>query len=782
MPIVSPELDDLSFEQVVTALRQRIPVHAPEWTDHNDADPGIALIQLFGYLTEQIGYRLNRVPDKNFVEFLKLIGIRLRPAEVARATMAFVLTRPEQVTAFALPAFARIKAGGDGAPTFETDVQLDVVPAQLAALVTTSSDDLRDIRLPDSEVIPADATAEDYLPERFSLVWNGVQPELADMPTQPLGLFARPSEADHRHLWIGLAFNPSRTAGFLGQRVTLTAQLDDDEQPDARAQVTCEPGQEVGELTAVSDMLAGTADAPVSYAFYQPARPGQERGTWRELIPIADTTDAWTRSGQIRFDVPMNLGPIPDGEWVAPRVPEPKTLAEICAEAEGPQGDTTLPTPLDHPLVGALEQPVAGAPENVPISGWLRVSFATRAATFSLRLLSFNVAPARGAQVVTNEVVGRGNGRPDQTFQLAFGNILADTLDLAVVDAGDGLFHGWREVADFDAAGPSERVYFLDREAGTIVFGDGLRGRPPERDMRILARSYRHGGGMGGELAVGRIDQPESLPAPITAAFNITAARGGRDAETLEQAKRRAPRELAVRGRAVTAGDFEFLALQTPGVRIARAIVVPLRMPYPAASSFAPGLDLATRAAGVVSVVAVPDAPGPFPTPTRSMLRAVCRHLDEFRLLTTEVYVAAPQYVRLFNLTVELRARPGYGRTQLREDIGAHLARYFHPLRGGPEHTGFGFGATVHHADIMAQIFQVPGVDRVEALEVWYDGHAPAPIGDPPPMSWRPERGIARRLTNCRVTESDDEQIVLAPDETVFVDATTLNVIARTDG
>jgi hypothetical protein len=64
MPLIPPTVDDLRYDTVEPMLRERIPLVAPEWTDHNETDPGIALIQLFAHLTEQLGYRLNRVPDK----------------------------------------------------------------------------------------------------------------------------------------------------------------------------------------------------------------------------------------------------------------------------------------------------------------------------------------------------------------------------------------------------------------------------------------------------------------------------------------------------------------------------------------------------------------------------------------------------------------------------------------------------------------------------------------------------------------------------------------------
>src|SRR5881394_521563 len=99
MPLESPQLDDLRHDRVVADLVRRIPVHAPEWTDHNDSDPGITLIQLFAYLAEQVGYRLNRVPEKNHVELLKLLGVRLRPALAARTRLAMLLGDASKATA-----------------------------------------------------------------------------------------------------------------------------------------------------------------------------------------------------------------------------------------------------------------------------------------------------------------------------------------------------------------------------------------------------------------------------------------------------------------------------------------------------------------------------------------------------------------------------------------------------------------------------------------------------------------------------------------------------------
>jgi predicted phage baseplate assembly protein len=151
MPIQSPQLDDLRYDGVVQQLLRRIPVYSPEWTDWNDSDPGVTLIQLFSYLAEQVGYRLNQVPEKNYVELLKLLGIQLRPALAARSRIGIFLTDATLLEGFTLDARSRFMTKGSPAVIFESDAGVDLVPAEPAVLVTTRNPYLWDLlRLNDS--------------------------------------------------------------------------------------------------------------------------------------------------------------------------------------------------------------------------------------------------------------------------------------------------------------------------------------------------------------------------------------------------------------------------------------------------------------------------------------------------------------------------------------------------------------------------------------------------------------------------------------------------------
>ena len=107
MTLPAPNLDDRTFQDLVDEAKRMVQRRWPEWTgwtDHNVSDPGVTLIETFAYMVEQLIFRLNRVPDKNYVKFLELIGIELRPPHAA--------DRRRDVLAHGAPAASRRAAAG----------------------------------------------------------------------------------------------------------------------------------------------------------------------------------------------------------------------------------------------------------------------------------------------------------------------------------------------------------------------------------------------------------------------------------------------------------------------------------------------------------------------------------------------------------------------------------------------------------------------------------------------------------------------------------------------
>ncbi|MGW5368694.1 putative baseplate assembly protein [Streptomyces sp. NPDC004009] len=140
MALPSPNLDDRRFQQLVDEAKRYVQQRAPEWTDHNVSDPGVTLIETFAYLVDQLLYRLNRVPDKNYTAFLDLLDIRLFPPAAAGAEVDFWLSAPQPDTVV-LPAgteVTTVRGESDEPVVFATTGELHVVPSELRHLVTAS--------------------------------------------------------------------------------------------------------------------------------------------------------------------------------------------------------------------------------------------------------------------------------------------------------------------------------------------------------------------------------------------------------------------------------------------------------------------------------------------------------------------------------------------------------------------------------------------------------------------------------------------------------------------
>jgi predicted phage baseplate assembly protein len=126
MPLLIPTIDDRDYRQILAEVRTRIPVHNPEWTNFNDADPGMTILQLFAFMTENLLYRANQVPDRNRLVFLKLLGIPLRPATAAQGVVTISNEKGDLETV-TLPAGLPALAGKIG---FITRNALDILPVE----------------------------------------------------------------------------------------------------------------------------------------------------------------------------------------------------------------------------------------------------------------------------------------------------------------------------------------------------------------------------------------------------------------------------------------------------------------------------------------------------------------------------------------------------------------------------------------------------------------------------------------------------------------------------
>jgi predicted phage baseplate assembly protein len=597
------ELDDRRFDDLVAEARSLIPRFAPDWTDHNESDPGIALLQLHAWFTEQLIYRLNQVPERNYRKFLQLIGMDLRPATPAGVDVTFTTALPDKDVIVPAGTQVATAGGGDDPPvTFELPQALIAIGPRLDALQVFDGAAHHDVTTANA------ATGQGF---------------------DPFGPRAHPGSA------LLLGFD---TPGpFTANPVTLMAYASQPlESPVVEAEL---------EATPVPP------PATLAYEYWDGA-------AWEGLGRHLDETWALMRTGRIVVAAPAGR----------------PARAQI--------GDVAAPR------------------------YWLRIRLAEPRYDRLPRLAQVlvNTTTASQATTLRDEVLGGSDGMPDQgPFRLSSTPVVGEMA--LEIDEGSG-FQAWEEVDDLAASGPADRHFMLDRAAGEIWFGNGRFGGIPTANAanptaNIVARRYLAGGGARGNVGAGSVTVLQSAVPGIDSVTNPRPASGGADRESLDDAKRRAPGALKARGRAVTAEDFVTLTLATPAP-VRRAEALPLRHP-----GF-PDVDVP----GAVTVIVVPDVPGPAPRPSEATLRLVCRQLSAHRLVTTEVFAVGPTYRRV-KVVGDIVVRGDADLGTVRDALAERLTAWLHPLSGGDDGGGWPFGGTIYASSLYRVALQVPGIDRI---------------------------------------------------------------------
>lgn len=414
--------------------------------------------------------------------------------------------------------------------------------------------------------------------------------------------------------------------------------------------------------------------------------------TWRRLI-VRDRTEHFTRPGLVEFLPPADLTPkaefgLSDRYWI-----------RVAWE-----GDDLLRFPR-------------------------------------LRYILGNTTLAAQTVTMTNETLGSGNGTERQGFSTVRSPVLAgqqlqvcepeipsaqeqamikqeegaDAISLPLTDSGrrQRVWVRWHEVPDFYGSGPRDRHYTLNRLTGAIQFGDGLNGLvPPAGSGNVRMVRYQTGGGAMGNRGAHTIVQLKTTVPYIEAVTNPEPASGGADAESLESLLERMPRTIRHRGRAVTLEDYEDLAkLASPDV--ARAKGVPLQDLSPESRA----KPTPNPAPGCLSLIIVPCSQAAKPVPSLALINHVQQYLRTHGSLTAKVAVIAPQYLEV-NVTTEVAVTSLTAASQVEQAVAQRLARFLHPLTGGLDGTGWGFGREPYRSDFYRQLESVPGVDHVRSLQV----------------------------------------------------------------
>lgn len=488
---------------------------------------------------------------------------------------------------------------------------------------------------------------------------------------------------------------------------------------------------------------------------------------WQELRPADETADL-SRPGMVSFIAPdvtvrpkATVRQAGAKEIVAASALEAAVFiagqqltikkgedAEFCTVERVVEDTILLQAPLEKTYQGGTVQLAALPRFGVPCD-WIRarLKFDGAPCVNGVNGLHVNAAWARQVQTLNDQVLGSGNGQPKETFFFTQIPVLpGERIEVrelhgarahvelpvlreallqrgmndddvrAVTDPRSGrvreVWVRWEERDHLNFSGPEDRHYVIERARGRLIFGDGVNGRvPPPGANNILARRYQAGGGIDGNVAAGAITQLFSSAPMVQAVSNPRAADGGADGENLDEVYRRGPQTLRHRRRALSVQDYEALACEaSPGVAVARALpaTAPNGRPAP----------------GWVTVIIVPQSHESEPQPSLELRDAVHAHLlarAPATLAPERLAVIGPTYLPIGVSAAVVPYVLGESGA-VEEAVRAALARFLHPLTGGPEGRGWAFGRAVYLSDIAALLEASVGVDHVEDLNLLLNG------------------------------------------------------------
>ena len=699
-----PNLDDRRWTDLVDEGRSLIPVYSSGWTDHNESDPGITIMEMLAWITDGDIYKANRIPDAHRLAFLALIGVAPTPPLPATAQLQFQLNSAETAPLL-LPANVELDATMlDGKPgKFHLCSAVSVLPVTLAAVQIQSAGKFRD------------ATG-DWTHAKPSSIFG---PNPAPGDALCLGFAKAFHSGDLLNLYFEFQGNDASSPARQRILDELTSRMQACPPRNARSPQQC--------ATAPPELPPHHSAAIVWEAQIAP-------NTW-EPVEFIDNTRSMTLSGTVSLIIATAPPALKTGATPQPLQYLRCRLASgsfddvpVALQVLENAGQAQQSSPLWEEWPIAAGVVAIGTPPSPGGAAWINLSFDTSGNINSLdfgssaaegirtAILAYKPASAanRGSLTVEAIRLGVGTGAPHQLYQLSGPEICPRGFTVYTLENGGAKL--WSGVPSFVASRANEPHYFLDAADAEVLFGDGQNGRVPPSGVPIIVSAHVTNASAG-NVAAGALSALDLGPhnrafvdvaataAKLQLIRNPQAASGGAEQETVAHAEGRASQLVNEPERAVTLADCETLALETPGTSIARAAAI---------ANFCPGLQCYS-APGYITVVIVPHLPLGRPVPSSGLLAEVSAYLNRRRVIGTRIEVIGPDYLEIA-VTANVKAVTGQNKAQVRTAILAALQNFLDPLVGGPDGTGWPLGRAVYVSEILDTIAQVHGVDHVVSL------------------------------------------------------------------
>lgn len=584
-------LDLETFEEIMEDVRGMIPSFCPQWTDFNYHDPGITLLEMFAWLKEIQQFHLDQVGQEHRRKFAGLLGLKPAPYVPARILaklkgqepftlkkgckvytngMCFEVEESRWFPGGNLLKSSFLPAGGEPGASIEREqLELDGKFLFFPFGHEPGAGDIWELVL-EKPVIPG---------SRWSLyveIYDGYEVKRNPL-TQPLPFPLAELEAwyETEDGWKPAAALEDNTWGLIQSGwIGITTDFP------------------MGESHKIRFILkkADYDTAPVITAagpqYIELVQKDTKAFSEMLLVEEADSRLGYVSSSHFLAQEPEAMAfCVKDGLfWPVPlkRTPEKEKAGETCFALTG------------HYKIG----------EEVLLV-WF---YKDQKAFCQLK---------------------EGTGFPGQRIETGFAGLMRERAGLLVEDVlNPGAYRQWTPVDSFDGSAPEDLHFQVEEETGSLLFGDGYHGMPPEG--KILLIHVETTRGTAGNIKASRIEDCESLPQN---SFFSAACHGfgGKDPESFHEIFLRAETLLKEDYRAISEDDFQQLIPKAPGLMIKACKVIENR-----------------REGQTIDIVVRPYSKDGVGRLSHTYRKNLLAYLEPRRLLGARIQIWSPEYIFLF--------------------------------------------------------------------------------------------------------------------------------------
>lgn len=324
-----------------------------------------------------------------------------------------------------------------------------------------------------------------------------------------------------------------------------------------------------------------------------------------------------------------------------------------------------------------------------------------------LKAVWMNAVEIRHMERKETELFTLDETQENCSFQLMHGNI--DEISVSICeDSGENADYVlWKETKDLETEEPDSWVYRVDRETGTVFFGNGSHGRiPPLGREDGIKISYKCGGGSRANAGPGQVNKLNQTIGFVTGVHNPESLWGGMDAETPAEALHRYGAKLRHWNRAVTVRDYEELA------REASRVLNKVRC-------FGGRNRDGEKEAGAVTLVVLPGGDYMDKSLTTSVQETVYQYLqqrmDPSIVKRKQFYVTGPKLVEV-KVMVEVVVESFQEVFQVRRKIQERIQTFLDPMKGHFDGKGWNIGQFPGAMQIQNAMKEIPEILQIRKV------------------------------------------------------------------